>query len=87
MKRRRIARALPFAAMMAVAMIGFSPSALAHVGDHSHLGWADLTDHLFASLDHRLAIMAVGLVLAVVGASVLRTRRKGRERSPEKSAT
>ena len=86
MNRRRITRILPLAAAIA-AVTGFGPAASAHVGDHSHMTVPELANHLLSNLDHELAIMVVGLVIALAGASAFLVRRKGRQRSPGKSAT
>ena len=80
-------RALPLAALTAIAVTGFSPAAFAHVGEHSHMTVSELANHLLSNLDHRLALMVVVFVIALAGASVLLARRKRRENSPEKSAT
>ena len=85
--KRHMRCALSLATMTTTAVIGFSLPASAHVGDHSHLDLAELMDHLVAGLDHRLTIMTAVLVITVAGVSVLRVRRKGRGRSPERSAT
>jgi len=71
MNRRRVARALPLAAMTAIAVAGFSPAAFAHVGinigDHSHLGMVAGLAHPFSGLDHMLAMVAVGLWASQLG--------------------
>jgi urease accessory protein len=67
MNRRCVARALPLAAMIAIAVAGFCPAAFAHVGDHSHLGLAAGLAHPFAGLDHMLAMVAVGLWASQLG--------------------
>lgn len=84
---RSIATKFSLAALVAVATIGFSSAAFAHVGDHTHMTVAEIANHLWSSLDHKLTIMAVVLVMALAGASVLLARRKGRGRSPETPAT
>jgi len=67
MNRRRVARALPLAALTAIAITGFSPAAFAHVGDHSHLGLVAGLVHPFSGLDHMLAMVAVGLWASQLG--------------------
>ena len=47
-------------ALVAVATTAFSSAALAHVGDHSHMGFIEGVLHPFSGLDHMLAMVAVG---------------------------
>ena len=67
MNRRCIARKVSLAAVIAVAVTGFSPAAFAHVGDHSHLGLVAGLAHPFSGLDHMLAMVAVGLWASQLG--------------------
>jgi len=71
MSRRCFNRALPLAAMIAIAVAGFSPAAFAHigvnVGDHLHLGMVAGLAHPFSGLDHMLAMVAVGLWASQLG--------------------
>jgi len=87
MPARSFASKTSLAVLTAIAVAGFSTAASAHVGDHSHMTVAEMANHLLASLDHKFTIMAVVLVMAVAGASVLLATRKGQERSREKSGT
>lgn len=59
------------AALAAAAIVGFSTAALAHVGDHSHLGFAGGFAHPFSGLDHLLAMIAVGLWASQLGGRAL----------------
>jgi len=76
MPGRSFASKTSLAALTAMALSGFSTAASAHVGDHSHMTLAGMADHLWSSFDHKLTIMAVVLVMALAGASVLRAYRK-----------
>jgi hydrogenase/urease accessory protein HupE len=87
MHRRSIVSRISSVALTALAIVGFSTSAFAHVGDHSHMTVSQLANHLLTNVDHELAIMVVGLVIALASASVLLVRRQVRQRSPGKSAT
>ena len=55
------------AALVAVVMAGFSSAALAHVGDHSHMGFAEGLRHPLTGLDHMLVMVAVGLWASQLG--------------------
>jgi hypothetical protein len=65
--------ALPLA--IALVLAGQGTAAHAHAGDHAHMTFAGLANHLLASLDHTSAIMAVVLAMALAGASALLARR------------
>ena len=82
---RALAPRLSLAVLAILAVAGAGAPAFAHVGDHSRMTIAEMADHLFSSLDHRFAITAVVLVLALAGVSALLAYRK-RGRSPERSA-
>ena len=58
-------------AFFILAMAGFSSAALAHVGDHSHMGFAEGLLHPFSGLDHVLAMVAVGLWASQLGGRAL----------------
>jgi hypothetical protein len=80
------------AVVLAVLAAGLSTPASAHVGDHSHMSFADLADHILTKLDHRLGIAAVVLLASVAGLFTALTRRKARAgaraaRFPETPAT
>ena len=49
---RRSFQQASLAALVAIATAGFSSAALAHVGDHSHMGFAEGLLHPFSGLDH-----------------------------------
>jgi hypothetical protein len=87
MLRRPHASTLSLSVLTALAVAGFSPAALAHIADHSHMTVVEVAEHLLTSLDHRLTIMAALILLAAAGASALLVLRKGRARSPETPAT
>jgi hypothetical protein len=87
MIRHRIVSRLPLAALTAVAVAGSGSAALAHAGDHSHMTFGELADHLATSLDHRLTLVAVVLFVAVTVATVLLARRPGPGRLPETPET
>jgi len=59
------------AALVAFALTGFSSAALAHVGDHSHMSFAEGLAHPFTGLDHMLAMVAVGLWASQLGRPAL----------------
>ncbi len=65
---RRSFKLLSFAA---VATVGFSTAALAHVGDHSHMSFTEGLLHPFSGLDHVLAMVAVGLWASQLGGRAL----------------
>jgi len=58
-------------ALVAVATTAFSSAALAHVGDHSHMSFTEGLLHPFSGLDHVLAMIAVGIWGAQLGAPAL----------------
>jgi urease accessory protein len=60
---RRIASTASLAALATLV----STAALAHPGDHSHLGFAAGFAHPFTGLDHLLAMIAVGLWASQLG--------------------
>lgn len=68
---RSFARHASFAAFVAAATAALSSAALAHVGDHSHLGFAEGLAHPFTGLDHMLAMVAVGLWASQLGGRAL----------------
>ena len=70
-KMRRSFQQASLAALVAVATAGFSSAALAHVGDHSHMGFAEGLLHPFSGLDHMLAMVAVGLWASQLGGRAL----------------
>jgi urease accessory protein len=57
--------------LAAVATVGFSTAALAHVGDHSHMSFTEGLLHPFTGLDHVLAMVAVGLWASQLGGRAL----------------
>ncbi len=59
------------AAPVVLALTGFSTAALAHVGDHSHMSFAEGLAHPFTGLDHMLAMVAVGLWASQLGRPAL----------------
>jgi urease accessory protein len=69
--RRSFARHACLAAFAALATAGFSSAALAHVGDHSHMSFAEGLAHPFSGLDHVLAMVAVGLWASQIGGRAL----------------
>jgi urease accessory protein len=58
---RVIARKASLAALAAVATATFSTAAFAHIGDHSHMSFAEGLAHPFTGPDHLLAMVAVGV--------------------------
>ena len=67
---RRSFRHASLAALVAVATAGFSSAALAHVGDHSQMGFAEGLLHPFSGLDHMLIstlLVSGGVVLRSAG--------------------
>jgi hypothetical protein len=69
---------------------GAGAPAWAHVGDHSHMTFGELANHLASRPDHMLAIAAVALTLGAAALSVTIKRRNARARkarSPETPAT
>ena len=61
MPRHSLRQHASLAALVAVAVTGFSSAALAHIGDHSHMSFAQGLAHPLTGLDHILAMVAVGL--------------------------
>src|SRR6185312_15136983 len=57
----------PFAALVALSVMGFSTAALAHIGDHSHMTLMEGLTHPFTGVDHILAMIAVGLWASQLG--------------------
>ena len=68
---RRSFQQASLAALVAIATAGFSSAALAHVGDHSHMGFTEGLLHPFSGLDHVLAMVAVGLWASQLGGRAL----------------
>ena len=68
---RRLFQKISLAAFVAVATAGFSSAAFAHVGDHSHMSFAEGLAHPFTGLDHMLAMVAVGLWASQLGGRAL----------------
>jgi urease accessory protein len=68
---RSFANKASLAALVAAATAGFSSAALAHVGDHSQMGFAEGLLHPFSGLDHVLAMVAVGLWASQLGGRAL----------------
>jgi urease accessory protein len=60
-----------FTALAALATAGFNSAALAHVGEHSHMGLTAGLLHPFSGLDHVLAMVAVGLWASQLGGRAL----------------
>jgi urease accessory protein len=58
-------------ALVAIATAGFSSAAFAHIGDHSHMSFAEGLTHPFTGLDHMLAMVAVGLWASQLGGRAL----------------
>src|SRR4029078_9204380 len=58
-------------AFFILATAGFSSAALAHVGDHSQMGFTEGLLHPFSGLDHVLAMVAVGLWASQLGGRAL----------------
>ena len=58
-------------AFFILATAGFSSAALAHVGDHSQMGFTEGLLHPFSGLDHVLAMVAVGLWASQLGRRAL----------------
>src|SRR5882724_149389 len=69
--RNTMRRAFALASFAAVATAGFSTAALAHVGDHSQMGFVEGLLHPFTGLDHVLAMVAVGLWASQLGGRAL----------------
>ena len=71
MPRRSIRQHASLAALVAIAVAGFSSAALAHIGDHSHMSFAEGLRHPLTGLDHMLAMVAVGLWASQLGRRAL----------------
>ena len=65
--RHSVASRFAVAALVACALTGLSSAALAHVGDHSSMSFAEGLAHPFTGLDHMLAMVAVGLWASQLG--------------------
>ena len=68
---RPLAHKASLAALVALAAVGLSTTASAHVGDHSHMSFAEGLAHPFTGLDHMLAMVAVGLWASQIGGRAL----------------
>ncbi len=64
-------RSFKLLSLAAVATVGFSTAALAHVGDHSHMSFTEGLLHPLTGLDHVLAMVAVGLWASQLGGRAL----------------
>jgi urease accessory protein len=69
--RNTMRRSFKLLSLAAVATIGFSTAAFAHVGDHSHMSFTEGLLHPFSGLDHVLAMVAVGLWASQLGGRAL----------------
>jgi urease accessory protein len=58
-------------AVTAVALAALPTAAFAHIGDHSHMSFAEGLAHPFSGLDHLLAMIAVGLWASQIGGRAL----------------
>jgi urease accessory protein len=67
----RLAHKASLVALTAAATAGFSSAAFAHIGDHSHMSFAEGLAHPFTGLDHMLAMVAVGLWASQIGGRAL----------------
>jgi urease accessory protein len=67
----RFAHKASLVALTAIATAGFSSAAFAHIGDHSHMSFAEGLAHPFTGLDHMLAMVAVGLWASQIGGRAL----------------
>jgi urease accessory protein len=68
---RLFAHKASLTALVAIATAGFSSAAFAHIGDHSHMSFAEGLAHPFSGLDHLLAMVAVGLWASQLGGRAL----------------
>lgn len=57
--------------LLAIALVALPTAAFAHVGDHSHMSFAEGLTHPFTGLDHMLAMVAVGLWASQIGGRAL----------------
>jgi len=64
-------RSITLASIVALATAAFSTAASAHIGDHSHMSFAEGVMHPFTGLDHMLAMVAVGLWASQLGGRAL----------------
>src|ERR1700741_1060409 len=69
--RNTMRRSFKLLSLAAAGTVGFSSAALAHVGDHSHMSFAEGLAHPFTGLDHMLAMVAVGLWASQLGGRAL----------------
>src|SRR4029079_12466671 len=69
--RNNMRRSFKLLSLAAVATVGFSTAALAHVGDHSHRSFTEGLLHPFSGIDHVLAMVAVGLWASQLGGRAL----------------
>lgn len=68
---RRFGQNALLAALVTFAVLGLSSAASAHVGDHSHMSFAEGLRHPLMGLDHVLAMVAVGLWASQLGPRAL----------------
>jgi urease accessory protein len=69
--RNTMRRSFTLLSLAAAATVCVSTSALAHVGDHSHMSFTEGLLHPFTGLDHVLAMVAVGLWASQLGGRAL----------------
>jgi urease accessory protein len=69
--RNTMRRSFKLVSLAAVATVGFSTAAFAHVGDHSHMSFTEGLLHPFSGVDHVLAMVAVGLWASQLGGRAL----------------
>jgi urease accessory protein len=67
----RLAHKASLVALTAIATAAFSSAASAHIGDHSHMSFAEGVMHPLTGLDHILAMVAVGLWASQIGGRAL----------------
>jgi len=65
----RFASKFPLAVAVVLAVL--PTAAFAHIGDHSHMSFAEGLAHPFTGLDHMLAMVAVGLWASQIGGRAL----------------
>ncbi len=68
---RRLGQNALLAALVTFAVLGLNSAASAHVGDHSHMSFAEGLRHPLMGLDHVLAMVAVGLWASQLGPRAL----------------
>jgi hydrogenase/urease accessory protein HupE len=73
---RSLASTLALAALSLMSVAGFASPAHAHGGDHAHMSVAELVAHLSASLDHKSAMVAIGVAFALATVLALLTGKK-----------